>query len=292
MDRRSFLKTVGAVGVASGTALAGSESRAAGSPAATQEFSGVLVDTTRCVGCRTCEESCAEANKLPDPNTGDDSVLEGFRETSPSNWSVINRFKTSKGEVFAKKQCMHCNQPACATACLVKAMLKTPEGPVIWRGDKCMGCRFCMVSCPFDVPKFEFDSANPRILKCVMCHKRLAKGEPPACAENCPEEAVVAGKRRALLREARQRILKHPKRYVDHIYGEHEAGGTGYLYLSGVPFEQLRMRGDLGTVAYPALTKEFLYSVPVVFTVLPALLLGLSKAAERREKGPDKGSEV
>jgi len=276
MDRRTALKTLGMIGA---TALVGDEAEAARQSEDGPEFVGILVDTTRCVGCRSCEFACAEANGLPEPND-DDAVLEELRNTSETQWSTMNRFDTDKGEVFVKKQCMHCLQPACGSACLTKAMLKTKEGPVIWRESKCMGCRFCMVSCPFDMPKFEYDSAVPKIQKCRMCYEKLQEGEVPACVDECPEEAIIFGKRHELLEIARERIYTEPDRYVSHIYGEHEVGGTGWLYLSGVPFEQLGFRTDLGNEAYPNLTREFLYAVPVVLTLVPAFLLGVSNATK------------
>jgi ferredoxin len=185
---------------------------------------------------------------------------------------------------------MHCLNPACAAACLTRAMHKEPSGAVAWDGDKCMGCRFCMVSCPFDVPKFEYDSANPRITKCVMCFERVAEGEEPACVANCPAKALQFGPRDQLLEIARQRVYGNPDRYVSHIYGEHEVGGTSFLYLSAVPFEQLGFRTDLGTTAYPVFTREFLYAVPLVLTLLPPFLLAVHKA--KNGKGEAEGAEV
>lgn len=175
---------------------------------------------------------------------------------------------------------MHCNQPACASACLTKAMLKTKEGPVIWRGQKCMGCRYCMVSCPFDVPKFEFYSSNPKIQKCTMCYDRIKDGKIPACAENCPAEAITYGTRRAMLTEARKRIVENPGVYVDEIYGEQVAGGTAFLYLSPVPFNELGLNTRLQNDSYPELSKGFLYSVPSVFVLLPPILLGIYEATK------------
>lgn len=277
MNRRSFLKTVGVAG-----AVAMGSSRLASAAAEADGIEGyaVLVDTTRCAGCRNCEVVCAEANGLPEPDVMDDSVLETERKPDENQWSVMNRFETDVGEVYVKRQCMHCVQPACASACLTKAMKKTEEGPVVWRGNKCMGCRFCMVSCPFDMPKFEYHSANPKIQKCRMCWERLKQGELPACVENCPAEALTFGKRSEMIVEARRRIVEDPDAYVDHIYGEHEVGGTGFLYLAAVPFEQLGFRTDLGSLAYPELTQDFLYGVPVVLTLWPAFLLALSNATK------------
>lgn len=275
MDRRGFLKTLGLAGatVALPKAATAAEPVA---PEDAREPYGVLVDTTRCVGCNTCTYACAEANGLPEPEDPDNVHV-----TSENQWTAIQKFKTSRGEVFVKRQCMHCALPGCASACLTRAMKKRADGPVEWREDKCMGCRFCMISCPFDMPKFEYSSANPRIRKCVMCAERLKKGQEPACVENCPEGALTFGKRADLIQIARKRIADEPDRYIPYVYGEREVGGTSWLYLAGVPFDQIGFRTDLGDEAYPMLTTGFLYSVPAVLAVMPPLLLALSKATGR-----------
>jgi Fe-S-cluster-containing dehydrogenase component len=240
------------------------------------DSSAILVDTTKCIGCRLCERACAEANGLPEPAK---SVESGkVRDTSETQWTVVNRYETENGTVNVKRQCMHCLQPACTSACLTKAMYKTEEGPVIWRGDKCMGCRFCMLSCPFDVPKFEYHSANPRIQKCQMCFDRLKDGGMPACVSVCPVNATSYGTRTEMLELAWSRVYGEPGKYVHHVYGEDEAGGTGVLYLASVPFEQLGFRTDLSQTPYPTFTRDFLYSVPFVLTLFPPFLLAVSKA--------------
>ena len=284
IDRRSFLKVLGGgiAGAASGSILAPRTLRANGTANST-EFVGVLVDTTRCVGCRSCEEACAEANHLPAPDIGDESVFEKERQTTVSQLTVVNRYKTEKGEVFVKRQCMHCNQPGCVAACLVKAMEKRKEGAVTWNTN-CMGCRYCMPSCPFEIPKFEYESSNPRIQKCNLCWGRLKQGEKPACVENCPEEALFFGPRRKLIEEANRRIYQKSGEYLPHIYGEHEVGGTGYLYISKVPFEQIGFRTDLGTTAYPEFTKSFLYAVPLVLILWPAFLIGVNTLTKRKDE--------
>lgn len=284
MDRRDFLKTMG---VAGGTALVGSNLQAAETAKIgkenKEEFVGILVDTTRCIGCETCEEVCAEAHGLPAPGEYEETMIAGEGKTSEKQWTIVNTYDVDGEEIYVKKQCMHCDIPACASACLVQAMYKTKEGPVIWRGDRCMGCRYCMVSCPFDIPKFEYHSAVPKIQKCSMCWERQQEGQQPACVENCPAEALTFGKRRDLIEIARQRIYAEPDKYVRHIYGEHEAGGTGYLYLAGVPFEKLGFRTDIETEPYPELSKDFLYGVPVVLLLWPAFLYALSNATKRNE---------
>lgn len=270
MNRRDFLKTGGAVGIT----LAGKRAHAETESEA-MEFVGVLVDTTRCIGCRACEQACSREHGFPVPDVANDRALEQERLTSETQWTLVNRYDTSQGEVFVKRQCLHCWQPACAAACLTNAMEKTPSGPVIWHPDRCMGCRFCMISCPFDMPKFEYNSWNPKIQKCSLCFERLQQGKKPACVEACPTDALTFGRKRDLMEIARVRIYNHPDRYVHKIYGEHEVGGTGWLYLSGVPFEEIGFRTDLGTTPYPELTRDFLYGVPLVLFGFPAFLLGL-----------------
>jgi formate dehydrogenase iron-sulfur subunit len=289
MNRRDFLRTTTAVGASLvGARAAGARGpRTSDSP---EEFVGVLVDTTRCIGCRACERACAESHGLPVPDPGSDGALAAMRTTNENSLTVVNRHETSKGEVFVKKQCMHCWQPACAAACLTNAMAKTHLGPVTWDGKKCMGCRFCMVSCPFDVPKFEYHHWNPEIRKCDMCWDRVRTGARTACVDACPTDALTFGTKRDLMEIARLRIYRHPDDYVRKIYGEHEVGGTGWLYLSAVPFEELGFRTDLGTTPYPEYTRDFLYAVPLVLFGLPALQLGLHLLSDRDEKsleGPE-----
>jgi Fe-S-cluster-containing dehydrogenase component len=246
----------------------------------------MLVDTTRCVGCRACEAACSEANRLPAPaKLGQDAVFETTRTTDARTYTVVNRRRAagSGTATFAKTQCMHCVDPACVSACLVNALDKLPEGPVVYRADRCIGCRYCMVACPFGVPKFEYDRPLPLIQKCTFCVQRLREGKVPACAAVCPAGALEFGKRRALIEVAKTRIYWEPERYVHHVYGEHEVGGTGWLYLTGIPFEQLGFRTDLGTTPYPELTWTFLSAVPFVLTLWPPFLMGLYSFTRSRE---------
>jgi len=276
INRRGFFGLLGATGI---TLAIGKNTFASSKDKSNVEFSGVLYDSTRCVGCRTCEYECAAAHGLPEPL----SEVEAVRKTNETCNTVVNTFQTTKGEVYIKRQCMHCNEPACDAACLTQAMHKNETGPVTWNGDKCMGCRYCMVSCPFDSPKFEFHSINPKIQKCDMCFDRQNAGEKPVCVTNCPNDALMYGNRRDLIKEARRRIYEKPDLYTDHIYGEHEVGGTGWLYLSPVLFEELGMNTNLQQSSYPSLTKGFLYSVPSVDLLLPPLLLGIYTATKNKQ---------
>ncbi len=284
--RRDFLRKAGLVfAAAAGTGLAPGLAGASEQAAGGNEFIGVLVDTTRCIGCRRCEQACAGAHSLPLPATLDDNaVFEKPRKTSPTQLTVIDRRMTERGPVYVKKQCMHCNQPACAAACLVKAMEKKQEGPVVWNPN-CMGCRICMVSCPFDVPMFEYDKTAPKLQKCDMCWNRLTDAKQPACVEACPTEALVFGTRRQLVVEAQKRMAQFPERYIHQIYGLRDVGGTSFMYLSSVPFEQLGFRTDLGNTPYPEYSKGFLFSVPVILILWPAILMGLFRLTRRRNNG-------
>jgi formate dehydrogenase iron-sulfur subunit len=287
MNRRELLKTMG---VAAGSTLLLSKPSRAESGGSTSDPLGVLVDTTRCLGCRTCEWACADAHGDAGVEYQDDVDFSVVRLTSDHQWTVVNEYETDIGPVWVKRQCMHCLTPACASACLTRAMHKTPQGPVAWTEDRCMGCRFCMLSCPFDVPKFEYDSPVPRIQKCTMCWDRVSEGGVPACVENCPAEALTFGRRSELLDDARERIYAAPDTYVHEIYGEQEAGGTGYLYLAGVPFDQLGFRTDIARTPYPTYTREFLYAVPVVLTLVPPFLVALNRAS-RTESAVGDGSK-
>jgi formate dehydrogenase iron-sulfur subunit len=289
LTRRRFLGWMGAAGA--GTLL-GQRAEAA----ANVHFKGypdsfaVLHDTTLCVGCRACEAACNTVNELPPPNRPfkDLSVLDTLRRTTSKTYTVVNRFQTdsqSPKTIYVKKQCNHCLEPACASACFVRAFKKTPEGAVTYDHTVCVGCRYCMVACPFEIPAYEYDKAlDPKIMKCTMCHPRVKNGQLPGCVQACPKEAMTFGKRKDILKIARERIQKYPERYIDHIYGETEMGGTNWLYLSGVPFSQIGMREDLGVTPAPELTSGALGAVPIVVGLWPVLLTGIYAITQRKEK--------
>jgi Fe-S-cluster-containing dehydrogenase component len=286
ISRRKFLGWIGAAGLSTalcGSAKAASNKHFKGYP----DSFGVLHDSELCVGCRNCEEACNKINNLPPPDKpfNDLSVLEEKRRTTPNAFTVVNRYGTSKETKYRKIQCNHCLEPACASACFVRAYTKTKEGAVIYDESVCVGCRLCMIACPFDIPTYEYDSAlEPRIRKSTFCYPRIIQGLLPACVEVCPMEAIMFGKRQDLLRVARERIRRYPDRYVDHIYGEHEMGGTIYLHLSGVPFKELGMREDLGITPAPELTAAALGAVPMVIGLWPVLLTGIYAMTKRNEK--------
>jgi formate dehydrogenase iron-sulfur subunit len=285
ISRRKFLGWMGAAGLAGtiGTkAQAASNKEFAGYP----DSMAVLHDITRCVGCRKCEAACNTVNELPGPDRPFDdlTVLNEKRRTTAKTYTVVNQFGGEK-PVFAKIQCNHCLEPACASACFVKAFTKTPEGAVIYNAKICVGCRYCMIACPFEIPTYEYDEPfTPRVMKCTLCHPRVVNGQLPGCVESCPTEALIFGKRSELLKVARQRIADYPERYVDHIYGEKEMGGTHWLYLSDTAFSEVGLREDLGTIPAGALTKGALGAVPMVVGLWPVLLTGIYAINKRKEK--------
>ena len=274
IGRRFFMKSCAALGAAgvAGRLPASDLPEEAGS--APRDGFGVLVDTTRCIGCRTCETSCAEANGLPEPD----------RAPREERFTIVRTSSGSGEEAFAKTQCMHCNVPACASACPVKALEKTEAGPVVYHTDRCIGCRYCMIACPFGVPKYTYDKAVPYVRKCTMCAARLAEGKVPACVENCPAGAIEFGRRSELLLEAKRRVFAPDSKYHPHVYGEHEAGGTAWLYVSDRPLSEFGLPSDVAEKPYYEYTRGALGAVPFVITLWPPLLMGLYAAAKRRDE--------
>ena len=274
-----------------------------------------LVDTTKCIGCRACQVACKGWNELAAEETvfsGTGGGYENPPALSTKTYTRITFHEITKADgglercVFAKRQCMHCRQPGCVSACPVKALVKTPQGGVVWDEDLCMGCRYCLIACPFDVPKFEFDQPIPSIQKCTFCTDRIQEKAPsgvrvngkpisgeslerfgdcqrtPACARSCPTEAIKFGSREELLDEARARIYGSPARYVRHIYGEREVGGTDWLYLASVPFSELGFPTDLPSRPIPEFARGFLDAVAPVAILGAGLGAGLYWSAQRR----------
>ena len=256
---------------------------------------GVLVDLSRCVGCRSCEAACRAEQNLPEPDQSftdmtvyDEKEHGRQRRTDETRFTVVNRYDPPglAHPLYRKVQCNHCQEPACLSSCFVNAYTKTPEGAVIYNPDVCVGCRTCMIACPFYIPTFKYSSAfSPQIMKCIFCYDtRLKYGKPPACVEACPQEALLFGKRDALIKIGRRRIEENNGKYVDHIYGEFEAGGTSWLYLSNVPFAEVGF--DMTVPHAPILdsVKNFLGIVPMVLTIWPALFAGFHLLATRKDQ--------
>jgi len=251
VSRRGFLKTVGLAGLGGGAlGAAASPVRASGDHVDHDRLMGVLVDIPKCIGCRRCEHACQEAagfDPPPEAEFEDKSVFEEQRRPHPGSFTVVNRYPNPGDEgqpLYNKFNCMHCLEPACVSACIVSAFSKRPDGPVVYDPGRCMGCRYCMVACPFEIPTYDYDNAlTPQVRKCNLCAELVpGRQAVPNCVKRCPQEVLTYGRREDLLAVARERIRREPDVYVDHIYGEREAGGTSWLYLSSVPLEEVGFR--------------------------------------------------
>ena len=279
LSRRDFFKVAG---LALGGALASTQTAGAipvGKGA--DGYIGMLYDATTCVGCNACTNACRDWNKTQD-EPDERLVYDAPKELSVDTWTMIQLYQGEEESSFVKRQCMHCVDPACVSGCPVQALQKTAAGPVTYDADRCIGCRYCMYTCPFHVPRFEWDKAqSPVVAKCTLCADRLAQGLGTACAEICPTGALIWGKRGDLIAIAEQRIKDNPNRYVDHIYGKDDVGGTGVIYISGVPFEKLGLQ-DLGTEPIPEISEGTAnIALPGVLIGAP-ILLGIIRAQAKR----------
>ena len=293
-DRRTFLKILGGVGIATAMGIPDAASADVANLRGYPDQFGVLVDTTACIGCRRCEWACKEWNKLPNQKSlkeyeQDQTVFAKTRRTHADVYTVVNRFENPRDPsrpIYVKKQCMHCYEPGCASSCFVKAFTKQSVGAVTYDASLCVGCRYCMAACPFDIPAYQYyNPFTPEVTKCTFCFDRITKeGGVPACVGICPVETMTFGKRTDLIDLAHKKIRDNPSRYVNHVYGEGEVGGTSWLYLSSIPFNMIGFRMDLGTVPIPTLSKPFLSLVSPVFIVIPALAMGFYSFKKRRDK--------
>ncbi len=216
---------------------------------------GILFDVTLCVGCGSCYKKCKEVNSLPQANN--DFLKDHL---SNNTYTVVEQYD----KLYTRKLCMHCNEPACASVCLVGAIKKSPTGAVVYDGDKCIGCRYCMQACPHKVPRYEWSSTKPRIRKCIMCNNRVQEGKLPGCAEICPTEATLFGNIDKLIEVAKNRLKDNPEKYYQHIYGLEEAGGSHVLIISPVPFEQLGYVSKLPKESMPEFTMRAMEKIPSV----------------------------
>ena len=293
IERREFLKTLA---VASGSLAGVSRLNASDHDELNPDRFGVLSDLTYCIGCRRCEWACNEANDLPNEaldSFSDTTVFENIRRPTSEQYTVVNSFADKGldgGSLNVKVQCMHCEHPACASACIVGALSKDPNGPVHYDPNKCIGCRYCMIACPFQIPAYEYEKVlTPQVRKCTLCFDRtIENGQMPACVEICPTEAIVFGHRKDLLDLANERIRKHPDRYVNHVYGEHEAGGTSWMYLSNQPFVDIGFP-ELGDKSPAQLTETIQHGIfkgfagPVMLFGLLGIIMKVMKKEENNE---------
>ena len=271
-------------------------------PTAAVPIQTTLIDITNCIGCRACQVACKQWNEREGEETEllgqlgfqNPATLSAKTYTLISFHEMENPNKPSGVDAaYVMRRCFHCLEPGCVSACPTTALYRQPDGPVSYDVDKCIGCRYCMLACPWDVPTAEWDKLAPKIQKCTHCADRrdqpaalTRNGQPltkdesrqfvdrittPACVKACPADALRYGTRDEMLALARKRMADRPEKYVDHIYGEKELGGTSVLYLSGVPFEKLGFP-TFGEKPFPAYTAAALGAVPPAVMAIGAAL--------------------
>jgi Fe-S-cluster-containing dehydrogenase component len=300
--RRGFLKGVIAGGAA---AMAASPACARDTHGRPPEALGLLYDATLCIGCKACVAACKAANDNPPEFSTEDHLWDTPLDTSGHTFNLIKMYRNGSmeakdaevnGYAFMKTSCMHCADPSCVSACPVSAMQKDPvTGIVSYDPDACVGCRYCVVACPFGIPKYQYDSPTGKIGKCELCRHRYKDGHYSACAEVCPTGATLYGRTSDLLAEAKRRIAltpgsqtRYPRgkiggpdqsyeapvgKYLQHVYGETEYGGTQVLKLSAVAFSKVGMP-DLKPNSSAALSETIQHSL-YGGMVMPIAVLGV-----------------
>ena len=313
--RRDFLK-----GVASGTALAALPAPDIARAAERRDAPGalgILYDATLCVGCQTCMVACKQANEMPEEHSGTEGVWDNPRDLSATTLNIIKKYEHGDSQLkddvngysFIKRHCMHCLEPSCVSACPVSAMTKDKEtGVVRYNVDNCIGCRYCQVACPFNIPKFEWDDPTPKIVKCQLCSHLLEKGGISACCKVCPTGASLFGPVSELINEANRRLHmtaggdydfpvadisgRTPEQFQVHkagvytqsIYGEYEVGGTQVIYLTGVPFENLGLP-VLPHESYAKISDGIQYAIYKGMVYPMVVLGGLLYMVNKRDDG-------
>jgi Fe-S-cluster-containing dehydrogenase component len=297
-SRRDFLKLIGATGaglVATSAATCGAHE---GLKVNNDEL-GMLYDATKCVGCKACMSACKRVNSdygslsYEKAKFDSDGLWDAPSDLSGSTRTLIKLFKESpKKWSYVKYSCMHCQKPSCVSVCPVSAMTKEPlTGIVDYNKNTCIGCRYCQVACPYNIPKFQWEKALPQIVKCDLCkNTNLREKGISACAEVCPAGAIKFGKRKDLLEEAQVRLKDNPDKYIAHIYGEHEGGGTNHLYLASMPFNKLGLP-DIKPEAPAEFSEKIQHTIYKGFIAPVALYSTLCFIAVKNMKGHDKGGD-
>lgn len=192
----------------------------------------MLIDTSKCTACRGCQVACKQWNELPAETT---KFFGGEGYQNPADLSGVTftlvKFKevASNGDLrwlFRKHQCLHCTQASCVNVCPVKAITKNELGFTQRNLKKCIGCKLCVIKCPFKVPRLD---KNKKAQSCRFCADRVMNNLTPACAKTCPSGAIQFGERSAIIKIAKVRVdILGGK---SELYGMTQGGGLGVMYV-------------------------------------------------------------
>ncbi|MFZ5451944.1 MAG: hydrogenase 2 operon protein HybA [Thermodesulfobacteriota bacterium] len=303
LSRRDFLKVAAGGGLVAASSLSPAPLLAREPKARLPEAVGILYDATVCIGCKACMSACKEYNHLPPDRSTPDSLWDNPLDLSARTFNIVKLYKNGTGQIkdqaingysFIRRFCMHCVDPSCVSACPVSALAKDPAtGIVKYNKDACIGCRYCQIACPYNVPKFQWDQAFPQIMKCQLCSHRLDQGSYAACCEFCPNGASIFGNVQDLRKEARRRLALKPGEvahyplhrvdsqevrhrivtpYIKHVFGEREGGGAQVLMLANVPFQDLGLP-PLGDESAASQSETLMHSL-YKGMIAPYVLLG------------------
>ena len=291
-SRRQFFKTIVAAGAGMAMAPLLSVKQAVAEKLRTRSDNdvGMLYDATRCIGCRSCEVACKKVNNMP-PEYDDQGIWDAPRDLSAKTLTIVKLYKTEAEQSFVKRQCMHCVDPACVSGCPTSALVKQDNGVITWNEDACVGCRYCQMGCPFNIPKYEFNAAYGRIVKCDMCSGNgLLDTGCTGCSKACPTGAILFGRQKDILKEARARLRENPDRYNGKVYGEFDSGGTGVVYLAAVAFEKLGLP-ELPQYSSASISEGIQHTIYKHMIAPIALYCGIAVVAFRNIRSTHKHKE-